>query len=79
METYLPKQELKDGSYYEGHCRNATVALWDAKGGVFWYMRTKFRLRFSESINHPENDDGHDLFYPVKEVIPKEQEMVLLE
>ena len=73
---YLPKFELKDGFYYAGECRNASVAVWDAQNHCFWYMRTKFRDTFFESIRHPEDDDGHDLFYPVVEALPTDDQKV---
>jgi hypothetical protein len=62
--TYLiiPKSELVDGAYYAGHCRNASVARWDARTQQFYYIRHKFGDTFVEGINHPEDDDGFDLF-----------------
>jgi len=66
---HLPKSALKDGAYYEGSCRNARVAVWDAEHQLFWYERYKFGTYFPENIRHPEDDDGHDLFYPTAERI----------
>lgn len=75
-EDFLPKSELKDGVYYAGHCRNADAAVWDAENQLFWYMRTKFRDRFHESISHPSDDNGFDLFYPEKETEPTDNQRV---
>jgi len=71
----LPKSDLKIGKYYFGTCRNASVAQWD--GISFTYIRKKWGATFPEKINHPENDDGFDLFYPVSECEPKEEEKIL--
>lgn len=64
----IPKRLLKDGKYYKGSCRNANIAMWDEKKNVFFHLRTKFGETFSESIPHPENDKGFDVFTPVEEV-----------
>ena len=44
------------------------ISMGTENGGKFWYIRRKFTAIFAESICHPENDDGFDLFWPVKEV-----------
>ena len=66
--NYIPKSELVNGSYYDGLCRNASLARWDAENNVFWHWRTKLGTKFTENIHHPEDDDGHDLFYPLKRI-----------
>ena len=73
----LKKEELKDGKYYLGKCRNANVAKWDEQGKCFWYMRNKFGSTFPEKINHLQDDNRFDLFVPLKEVEPKDNEIVL--
>lgn len=70
----IPKNKLEINRYYLGHCRNASVAMWD--GNVFWYMRTKFAHIFAEDINHFEDDNGFDLFVPIREVEPKEGQII---
>lgn len=70
----LRKEELVVGKYYRGKCRNAKVARWD--GEYFTHMRTKFNHRFSERINHLADDNGYDLFIPIKEVTPNENEKI---
>lgn len=62
----IPKTELVDGKMYYGECRNADHAIWDAKRDVFVYKRNKFGYVFDEDINHFEDDDGYDLFVPIK-------------
>ena len=37
--------------------------------GAFIHMRTKFSSVFTEVINHPEDDDGWDLFVPTMMVL----------
>jgi hypothetical protein len=64
MRLTIPKADLIDGAYYQGSCRNATVARWSAKDERFYYWRFKFGDRFVEDIRHPEDDDGHDVFHP---------------
>lgn len=56
------KKDLVEGSFYYGSCRNSRVAIWD--GTQFIYVRTKFGSKFKETINHPEDDNGFDLFHP---------------
>ena len=41
------------------HARNASRQC-------FVYLRYKFGDYFTEEINHPEDDNGFDLFYPEK-------------
>jgi hypothetical protein len=44
------------------------MAQWHASGHVFWYLRQKFSKVFAEKIRHPEDDDGYDLFIPVRKI-----------
>ena len=62
----IPKSELEVGKEYPGHCRNASKAIWNGK--VFQYTRRKFGSEFLEEINHYEDDDGYDVFVPIKEI-----------
>ena len=64
----LKKDDLVDGAYYFGTCRNADIAKWDAKGNCFWYMRYKVGLAFSEKINHISDDNKFDLFVPFQRI-----------
>ena len=60
----IPKKDLIVGRTYIGECRNASEAEWN--GEVFIYQRHKFHLVYPEEINHFEDDDGSDLFVPIK-------------
>ncbi|MCH5227395.1 MAG: hypothetical protein J1F16_06230 [Muribaculaceae bacterium] len=60
----IPKKDLIVGKTYIGECRNASEAVWN--GEVFIYQRHKFHLVYPEEINHFEDDDGSDLFVPIK-------------
>jgi hypothetical protein len=61
----IPKKDLKKNTYYRGKCRNAKVALWN--GFEFVHMRYKFGSFLLDSVNHLEDDDGFDLFVPLRE------------
>ena len=60
----IPKNELVVGDTYSGICRNADEAVWNGK--KFTYDRYKFGSCFKEDINHFEDDDGYDVFVPMK-------------
>jgi len=60
----IPKEELIVGETYIGDCRNASEAVWN--GERFTYMRTKFGYTYPEDINHFQDDDGYDLFVPIR-------------
>jgi hypothetical protein len=60
----IPLHKLEVGKTYIGECRNASEAVW--QGDKFEYMRTKFGSTYPEKINHFQNDDGYDVFVPVK-------------
>ena len=60
----IPKSELVIGKTYVGSCRNASEAVWN--GNTFTYKRYKFGETFYDDINHFEDDDGYDLFVPIK-------------
>lgn len=61
----IPLQQLEVGKIYIGFCRNASEAIW--QGNKFVYKRTKWGNTYVEEINHFQNDDGYDVFVPVKE------------
>ena len=60
----IPKNELIIGETYIGNCRNADEAIWNGK--QFEYQRYKFGVTYTEKINHFEDDNGYDLFVPIK-------------
>ena len=60
----LPLHLLEVGKTYIGTCRNASEAVW--QGDHFVYQRSKFGDTYPEKINHFQNDDGYDVFVPIK-------------
>lgn len=60
----IPKSELVKGEIYQGECRNSDSARWDED--KFLYARTKFGSTYLEAIHHFEDDDGYDVFVPMK-------------
>jgi hypothetical protein len=60
----IPLDRLEVGKTYIGECRNADEAVW--LGDKFEYQRYEFGYRFPEEINHFQNDDGYDVFVPIK-------------
>lgn len=60
------KINLKKNHYYFGACRNSDVALWN--GFEFVYNRHKFGTYYIDTIKHIEDDNGYDLFIPLKEL-----------
>lgn len=64
----IPKAGLVDGATYEGYCRNASEAVWHAENERFTYMRTKWHTTFEEDIVHPQDDEGFDVFVPVRRI-----------
>jgi hypothetical protein len=70
----IARAELVHGAYYEGRCRNATVARWNGERGVFIHWRTKWRSTFLESIKDPEDDHVFDVFRAYRRLDPSEVE-----
>ena len=66
----IPKDKLVIGKTYFGSCRNADTAKW--LGDRFEYTRHKFGYSYKERINHFEDDDGNDLFVPIRELNSEE-------
>lgn len=58
----IPKYMLEHGEYYEGRCRNATIARWNALEEKFFHWRTKFGTTFLEEICAPEDEQRYDVF-----------------
>ena len=78
MRSYEPKikkEDLEIGAYYNGHCRNTTIARWN--GEVFLYWRNKFGHTFLEEIKCPEDDDYYDVFIAETKLNDVEKEIPL--
>ncbi len=78
LKGCVARKNLTHGAYYEGKCRNAKIARWNAELGLFFYNRTKFSRIFVESIKHPEDESPFDLFWPAKEISVEEKDKVPL-
>ena len=69
----VPFEDLEDGVYYYGRCRNATIARWDVKTGRFTYMREKFGRVFPENIGYwveaQPGESRFDEFKPYGKVV----------
>jgi len=63
---HIKKDQLQDDVTYQGSCRNTSEAVWHADINKFVYTRRKGGESFLEEINHFEDDNGYDLFYPSK-------------
>lgn len=64
----IPKKDLKHGARYVGKCRNAREGIWLADKNIFLIERVSYGCTFSEDIHHFEDDDGYDLFVPIREM-----------
>lgn len=60
----ITKNELEIDKEYFGNCRNSSTAIW--KGEHFEYQRYKWGTYYTDEINHYEDDDGYDVFVPVR-------------
>ena len=64
----LPRGQLRNGVYYKGRCRNATIARWN--GECFYHWREKFGRIFVETIKYPtdETEPWWDVFAVIEEL-----------
>lgn len=65
-KDWIPKDQLEEGAFYLGKCRNSDTAQW--KNGKFHYRRTKFGTSFMEELECPEDDLGYDCFFPQEKI-----------
>lgn len=65
-QDILDKAELVVGETYKGESRNANQAVW--LGDCFECLRYKFGCIFPQKIHHPEDDDGFDVFLPLRKL-----------
>ena len=70
----IPKDQLVHGAYYEGECRNASVARWNAETQLFVYLRETFSTYFHEDIGYWQDakpgEHRFDEFRPYERVEP---------
>jgi len=57
------KEDLKHGAYYDGRCRNASIARWDGNRNCFIHWRTKFCDKFLEEIPHYDDALPNEDFF----------------
>ena len=69
----LRKEQLEDGAYYSGDCRNAQMARWHAAAQVFVHWRSKFGHRYLECIKHPVDEPRYDVFLAEAKAEPGDQ------
>jgi hypothetical protein len=68
--SMLPKSELRNGAYYKGRRRHATVARWNDAKQSFYHWREKFGNIYIETIKYPTGEDEPwwDVFFVVEEL-----------
>lgn len=62
----IPLADLQHGATYLGVARRTYVGRWDSINKKFYYIREKFSSFFFDKVEHPEAEDGFDVFVPVK-------------
>ena len=64
----IPKSQMKEG-WYNGHCRNAHMAYWDAKEQIFYHISYSFNF-YMDKIEHFEDvkEKRQDGFIPIERV-----------
>lgn len=71
-EVMVLLDELEHGAYYQGDCRNASIARWNAETNQFVYMRTKFTAVYPEEIGYwieaKSGEERFDEFKPFSKV-----------
>lgn len=73
----ISKNELEDGEWYYGECRNSDFGKWDEKEQNFIIMRNKFGNYYKDTCNHFEDDDGFDLFVPLRKANEEELKIIV--
>ena len=66
----IPKEQLEVGARYAGSCRNFSEAVWNGK--EFEGKRYKWGMWEDDTINHFQDDDGYDVFVPIKKIGDRE-------
>lgn len=61
----IPKDQLVDGAYYVGLCRNSNIARWSKKDDLFYHWRFKCGHWFVDSIDYWDVDGIFDGFIPL--------------
>ena len=75
----IPKDQLVDGNYYAGLCRNAHIARWSSEANHFTHWRDKFGREFLEDIDYWTPDGFFDEFIPVIDLGPELPQPISIE
>lgn len=67
----IPKEKLVNDRYYLGESEEAEIARWDGERQLFWFLKHRIADVTLESVEHPEDDKGMDVFVPVLEIMPE--------
>jgi len=70
IEDILDKTELLAGKTYFGYCRNASFAIWSGTNFVYLRDGTVRGTYYTEELPHPADDDGTDVFVPLRNLNP---------
>lgn len=67
---YIKKENMIDGQYYLGVCRNTYVAMWDAKIGKFRHISCQFQY-YLDTLAHFDDvkESSYDGFVPLQQLI----------
>lgn len=68
LDNWIPKEQLIEGQWYKGKCRNAGEAKWE--NGKFIYRRYKLGYWFLDEVECPEDDRGFDVFFAQEKIDP---------
>ncbi len=84
----LQKNELKDGYYYSGfinqrYCiisnnQQPIIGSWDKDNNCFWFWEFEGNLKSKSKLSYLTDVDNEieSGFFPVKEIIPKEEHVI---
>lgn len=70
IDDVLDKNELLVGKTYFGHSRNTSSAIWSGKEFNFKSYDGMVGIYYDESLPHPEDDEGNDVFMPLRNLNP---------
>lgn len=65
-------EDLVDGKYYVGKCRNAHIGKWNGTKKVMEHQRFSWGQFYKDDVNYLDNDNNYDLFVAIKEIDEKD-------
>lgn len=65
----IARENLKDGRYYIGYCRNSYIGLWDEKASLFRIISYQFS-HYLDTVKYLGDiiDTTEDGFIPIEEI-----------